>query len=217
MQLCLHGCLQYQLQQTCRILLCLQHIQNCVRLKTVYKTIHILQGSKLLDKRCLLCVQEYLMVMHEQICIMWQCLSVNLLNWRALMVLLASKRLCSTNFAAWLIWWWSYWESGKLTAFIPCMNILCASISCTCWYKNTIASYMLSTIWKLAANLCEDQWHSSTFERKETEKTRPFGVNLMRRQVLHRAAHICKCSAKSSSQNLIAPPPPSCRTSSWWC
>ena len=128
MQLCLHGCLQYQLQQTCRILLCLQHIQNCVRLKTVYKTIHILQGSKLLDKRCLLCVQEYLMVMHEQICIMWQCLSVNLLNWRALMVLLASKRLCSTNFAAWLIWWWSYWESGKLTAFIPCINI-CVPVS----------------------------------------------------------------------------------------
>ena len=30
----------------------------------------------------------------------------------------------------------------------------------------------------------------------------------MRRQVLHRAAHICKCSAKSSSQNLIAPPLP---------
>lgn len=138
--------------------LCAQHRKLC-KIHIVYNTTYTPRGIGLLNKRCMLCVPVYLIVMHEQMCIIWQCLSVNLLNWRALMILLASKRVCSTNFATWLIWWWSYWESGKLTAFIPCINILCARVSCSCWYKKTIASYILSSVSKIAANLCADQWN----------------------------------------------------------
>ncbi len=145
-----------------------------------------IEGKETLWQKHMLFMQVYCVVMHEHLC-RWQRLFVDLLSWRALIVLLASARLCSPKYATWLIWWWAYSDSGKLTAFKPCISkyhkILCQYK----WFiliQEHIAPYILSC---LCTACGQSPWGT---------KTQPMKVVTLQKMLWH----ICKSNAKYSAQ-----------------